>query len=145
MSLNLFFPNRIKNPNFDAQAQEYLKLASRFIKVNLQIAPLVNARKAPNATLMATLEKSQVFLLSERGKLVDTPWFVEAVKTAQRNPGGASFLIGDAFGYPPAIEERAAGLISLTPLTLPHEFALVILLEQLWRAAAILNHHPYHK
>lgn len=145
MSLTLFFPHRIKNPHFDALAQEYLRLASRFVKIQLQIAPLINAKGSPNATLLAAADKSQVYLLSERGKVVDTPWFVQTLTNALRHPGGATFLVGDAFGYPPAIEAKANSLISLTPLTLPHEFALVILLEQLWRAAAILNHHPYHK
>lgn len=145
MTLSLLFPHKIKNPNFDALAQDYLKLASRYVKIQLQIAPLATPAGTPSPKLLQTLDKGPTFLLSERGRTVDTPWFVETLKMALRTPSGISFVVGDAFGYPQGIEPRIAGLISLTPLTLPHEFALVILLEQLWRAAAILNHHPYHK
>lgn len=145
MSLSVLFPHRIKNPHFDGLCQDYLRLASKYVRIQLQIAPLTSPRGGPSTNLLQTVEKTPTFLLSERGKVVDTPWFVESLRNALRTPPGVAFIIGDAFGYPPEIEPKVAGLVSLTPLTLPHEFALVILLEQLWRAAAILNHHPYHK
>lgn len=145
MTLSVLFPHKIKNAHFDGLAQEYLKLASRYVRIQLQVAPLASPGGTPSPKLLQTLERSPSFLLSERGKAVDTPWFVETLQLAQRTPSGVAFIVGDAYGYPHGIETKTSGLISLTPLTLPHEFALVILLEQLWRAAAILNHHPYHK
>ena len=55
------------------------------------------------------------------------------------------FLCGDAEGFPPEIRERATQKISLSTLTMPHEFARVVLAEQIYRAFAILAGHPYPK
>jgi 23S rRNA (pseudouridine1915-N3)-methyltransferase len=55
------------------------------------------------------------------------------------------FLCGDAEGFPSEIRERATQKISLSTLTMPHEFARVVLAEQIYRAFAILAGHPYPK
>lgn len=53
------------------------------------------------------------------------------------------FCVGDADGFSPPFREKADRLLSLSPLTLPHELARVVLLEQLYRAFTLLAHHPY--
>ena len=55
------------------------------------------------------------------------------------------FLCGDAGGFPPELRSRATQRISLSSLTMPHEFARVVLVEQIYRAFAILAGHPYPK
>lgn len=55
------------------------------------------------------------------------------------------FLCGDAAGFPTDLRDRAKQKISLSTLTMPHEFARVILAEQIYRAFAILAGHPYPK
>jgi 23S rRNA (pseudouridine1915-N3)-methyltransferase len=55
------------------------------------------------------------------------------------------FLCGDAEGFPDAFCEKTALKVSLSTLTMPHEFARVILAEQIYRAFAILAGHPYPK
>jgi 23S rRNA (pseudouridine1915-N3)-methyltransferase len=55
------------------------------------------------------------------------------------------FLCGDAEGFPQELRERAKQKISLSTLTMPHEFARVVLAEQIYRAFAILAGHPYPK
>jgi len=55
------------------------------------------------------------------------------------------FLCGDAAGFPAALRETATQKISLSSLTMPHEFARVVLAEQIYRAFAILAGHPYPK
>ncbi len=55
------------------------------------------------------------------------------------------FLCGDAEGFPESIRSAATLKVSLSTLTMPHEFARVILAEQLYRAFALLAGHPYPK
>jgi 23S rRNA (pseudouridine1915-N3)-methyltransferase len=55
------------------------------------------------------------------------------------------FLCGDAEGFPDDLRAKASQKISLSTLTMPHEFARVVLGEQIYRAFAILAGHPYPK
>jgi 23S rRNA (pseudouridine1915-N3)-methyltransferase len=55
------------------------------------------------------------------------------------------FLCGDAEGFPDDLRSAAKHKISLSTLTMPHEFARVVLTEQIYRAFAILAGHPYPK
>jgi 23S rRNA (pseudouridine1915-N3)-methyltransferase len=55
------------------------------------------------------------------------------------------FLCGDAEGFPDELRARAKQKISLSTLTMPHEFARVVLAEQIYRGFAILAGHPYPK
>lgn len=54
------------------------------------------------------------------------------------------FIIGGAFGLSPELKKSSRLLLSLGPLTLPHELARLVLIEQVYRAATILHGHPYH-
>ena len=72
----------------------------------------------------------------------------EAERILARIPSGftgVSFVLGGAFGLSPRVLERAERRISLSPMTLPHEMARLVLAEQLYRAGTILRGEPYHK
>jgi 23S rRNA (pseudouridine1915-N3)-methyltransferase len=53
-------------------------------------------------------------------------------------------VVGGAYGVSPEVRARADVTLRLSDMTLPHELALVLLLEQLYRAYAIASGHPYH-
>lgn len=55
------------------------------------------------------------------------------------------FLCGDAGGFPQELRDTARQKISLSTLTMPHEFARVVLAEQIYRAFTIISGHPYSK
>lgn len=56
-----------------------------------------------------------------------------------------TFIIGGSDGVTPAVRARAAETLSFGPITLPHNLARVVLLEQLYRAQKISRGEPYHK
>lgn len=59
--------------------------------------------------------------------------------------GGLAFVIGGSTGVSPAVRARANETLSFGPITLPHNLARVVLLEQLYRACKISRNEPYHK
>lgn len=62
-----------------------------------------------------------------------------------RGCGPAVFLVGGAFGLPPTVLDRADIVLSLSPMTFPHQMVPLLLAEQLYRAACINANVPYHK
>lgn len=69
----------------------------------------------------------------------------EIEERSARGRSELAFIIGGAFGLAPAVLERAAVRLSLSPLTLTHELARLVLAEQLYRAGTIVRGEPYHK
>ena len=58
---------------------------------------------------------------------------------------GVTFVIGGALGLASEFVERAAHRLSFGPMTLPHDLALIVLTEQIYRAMTIAQGHPYHR
>ena len=144
MKLTVLFPHRIKSAPLAELADQYAKFAGRFVDLRVQVSAFARAGR-PRAELVERVRKSSAILLSERGEEVDTRWFAELVADARSVGTELVFVVGGAEGPPAEVEAACPRKIRLTPLTLPHEMALVMLLEQLWRATAIAHNHPYHK
>jgi 23S rRNA (pseudouridine1915-N3)-methyltransferase len=86
-----------------------------------------------------------VVLLDGRGKLLSSEelarWIGQMRDSGQQK---IVFAVGPADGWSDAERARASLLLSLGPMTLPHELARVVLSEQVYRAFTILAGHPYH-
>jgi 23S rRNA (pseudouridine1915-N3)-methyltransferase len=88
---------------------------------------------------------ANMIVLDEAGKTVSTRQLAQ--RMAQWREGGrdVAFVIGGADGTAARLKSGAGWMWSLSPLTLPHGLVRVVLAEQLYRAASILNNHPYHR
>ena len=84
-----------------------------------------------------------IICLAEEGKSFSSIEFSSLLLNFNNNK--IDFLIGDADGIPPDIKEKSHLLLSLSPLTFPHELARLILLEQIYRAISISNNSPYYR
>jgi 23S rRNA (pseudouridine1915-N3)-methyltransferase len=84
-------------------------------------------------------QQARLVALDERGKDLTTRQFAALLAEP------TAFVIGGADGLDPAIKKRAALLLRLSALTLPHALAQVVLCEQIYRAATLLTGHPYHR
>lgn len=83
--------------------------------------------------------------LDERGTLLATTELARRLERWRSAGSDLAFLIGGPDGLAATLKRDAAFTWSLTPLTLPHGLARVVLVEQLYRAVSILHNHPYHR
>jgi len=126
---------RLRAPYADDVAH-YSRLLSRHVRLEL-----VQARDA-GALARRVPRGAFVSLLAADGRARDSLAFSAFLEERRRAGADLAFVIGGPFGAPPL--ERVDERISLGPMTLPHQLAWVVLLEQLYRAHKILAGEPYH-
>ena len=87
---------------------------------------------------------AHVCALDREGKALASEQLAELIAERRLSRADLAFVIGGPFGLDAAVLERADSRLSFGPLTLPHQLARVVLLEQLFRAHKILAGEPYH-
>lgn len=87
--------------------------------------------------------RDRLIALSEEGKCYSSVQFAGMISQAES--GSLVFAIGSAEGLSQSVKRSAEHLLSLSPMTFPHELARLLLLEQLYRAKTILQGSSYHK
>jgi 23S rRNA (pseudouridine1915-N3)-methyltransferase len=88
---------------------------------------------------------TRLILLDERGKAMTSPALASKLEAwRQGTQKRVVFLIGSAYGFHPAVREKAHEVISLSAMTLPHQLVRLVMLEQLYRACTILRGESYH-
>ena len=83
--------------------------------------------------------------LDERGKDLDTRKFADMLNQWHQASVNLSLTIGGPDGLDPDFKKKCQGLIRLSSLTMPHPLVRVVLIEQIYRAWSLINHHPYHR
>jgi 23S rRNA (pseudouridine1915-N3)-methyltransferase len=147
VKIRIAWIGKTKEPAIQALTEEYLKRISRYASIEgvalrdeaalLEISGRNSAGKAA--------AKSTLVLLDSRGKEFTSEQFAKFLSDYQdRNPLPLIFAIGAADGFSPETKAAAQHTISLGKMTLAHELARVVLLEQVYRGFTILKGHPYH-
>ena len=95
--------------------------------------------------IVAVTRGFHVIALDERGLRWTTAELARALGGWRDSAFDAAFVIGSADGLAESVKRDANVVIALSALTLPHGLARVILAEQLYRAASLLQGHPYHR
>ena len=88
---------------------------------------------------------ARIVALDERGTALTTQALATRLTDWQLSGGDVTLVIGGPDGIEPAFRQAAHERIRLSDLTLPHAFARVLLIEQLYRAWSINANHPYHR
>lgn len=84
--------------------------------------------------------------VTREGRRFTSPELARWLEGVARTPAkGVHFLVGGAFGLDPGLRDECGLHLSLSSFTLPHDFARLVLAEQLYRAGTILGNQPYHK
>lgn len=101
---------------------------------------------AERARIEAAIPKGcRIVVLDERGSNLTTVALAARLKDWQLGGGDVALVIGGPDGIDPAFKQAAHERIRLSDMTLPHAFARVLLIEQLYRAWSINANHPYHR
>ena len=142
MKIKIAWIGKTKDPAIQSLTTEYLKRIARYVEV--EGIPL-----ADEAALLKLRDKSRpaptLVLLDSRGKQLSSEEFAKFLENHQdRNPQPLVLAIGPADGFSDATRKAAPTILSLGKMTLPHELARIVLLEQVYRAFTILKGHPYH-
>ena len=152
MKIKIVWIGKTKEPAIQSLTDEYLKRISRYVQVEglalrdegalLQMcgrAPSAKSNKSTNAG------KSTLVLMESAGKQFSSEELARFLEGYfDRNPLPLVFAVGPADGFSEAARGAAQHTISLGKMTLAHELARVVLLEQVYRAFTILKGHPYH-
>ena len=134
---------KTKEPAIQKLTDEYLDRISHYaeaegvaLKDEAALLKLCERDARPRHTLV---------LLESRGKQLSSEELAQFINDYQyRNSQPLLFAVGPADGFTDATRRVASQTLSLGKMTLAHELARVVLLEQLYRAFTILKRHPYH-
>lgn len=143
MKVKVAWIGKTKEPAIQSLTDEYLKRLSRYADVEgsaLKDEATLLKLSSPNARPRHTL-----VALDGRGRQLSSEDLAKFLGDYQdRNPLPLLFAIGGADGFSDQARQAAALVLSLGKMTLAHELARVVLLEQLYRAFTIQKGHPYH-
>jgi len=134
--------------------EDYAKRFPHEIKIELKAVKteprgsktLETLYAAERARIESAIPKgARIVVLDERGTTLSTQALATRLTDWQLSGGDVALVIGGPDGIEPAFRHAAHERIRLSDLTLPHAFARVLLIEQLYRAWSINANHPYHR
>jgi 23S rRNA (pseudouridine1915-N3)-methyltransferase len=151
VKIKIVWIGKTKEPAIQSLTDEYLKRISRYTQVEglalrdeaalLQLCGLTALGKGKKKTA----GKATLVLMDSGGKQFSSEELARFMGDYQdHNPLPFVFAVGPADGFTDVARNAAQHTIALGRMTLAHELARVVLLEQVYRAFTILKGHPYH-
>jgi len=147
VKIKIAWIGKTKEPAIASLTEEFLKRISRYVPVEGLSLRDEDAllEMCGRASVTKARAKSSLVLLDSRGKEFSSEQFAKFLGDYQdRNPLPLIFAVGGPDGFSDATRSAAQHTLSLGKMTLAHELARVVLLEQIYRAFTILKGHPYH-
>ena len=126
----LAYVGKIKQP-FKQLLNEYKK------RLPLEEACFNNRKE-----LSKFLESKTYYLLDEKGNEFDSISFAKFISNIDEK---VIFVVGDEDGFDNDVKKNAKLTISLSKMTLPHDLAKIVLLEQIYRSETIIKNKKYHR
>jgi 23S rRNA (pseudouridine1915-N3)-methyltransferase len=156
MKIRLLCIGKMKNAHLKALVEDYTERMGHF--ASLEVVELRDGR-APDAQARLT-EEARVLrqaleskgsggfagavLWDEKGETLDTAKFSEFLERTARRGSTLTFVIGSSHGVDQALKREIPKHLRLSALTLTHEWARALALEQIYRAFCLLRGLPYH-
>lgn len=156
MKFRLIWPRSNADAELTVVFERYFNRVKHFFPIELiEIAPErgrqaqsdASIMRAQSARLLAAIpDRGYTVVLDERGQLLDSLKFAKWIERLTIDqPHGVNFVVGGDPGLDDTVRRRADKLLSLSPMTLPHQLARVLLMEQIYRACTLMRNIAYHK
>jgi 23S rRNA (pseudouridine1915-N3)-methyltransferase len=144
VKLTIAWIGKTKNPAIQSLTDEYVKRLREFAEVE-------GVSLKDEAALLKLCGRDGrgarrgLILFDSRGRQLSSEEFAQFLRERQeRNPVPMVFAIGPADGFSETALKQADSVVSLGKMTIAHELARIVVLEQIYRAFTILKGHPYH-
>lgn len=131
---------RLKAEWAQLASEDYARRIRRFGRLEVQEVPDSDPDGEARA-LGAMLKGGPMVVCDRRGE----NWSSEEISAFLGRHGGPTFVLGGPEGLSEDLRQQADHALALGAVTLPHELARVVLLEQIYRGLSILRGHPYHR
>ncbi len=158
MKITILAVGKIKEAYLQAGIREFLKRLGAYAEVEmievadekapetLSSAQMKEVLQKEGDRLLARLPVGKTYVLAIDGKRPDSEMFARMIEEdGLYGQSHLNFVIGGSLGLSQDVLAQADGKISFGPMTFPHQLMRLMLLEQIYRAFRIINHHPYHK
>jgi len=155
LKIYLLWPGKTKEPWLKQGIEYYIKRLKNYYQVNVIETRATKQKGIKKEAFIKKEEKyileaikkikAQVIVLDVKGKELSSTQLAEFIKSKQESGSiNLLFVIGGAYGLSEDFLKMATLKLSLSKLTFTHEMSRLILVEQLYRAATIINGSPYH-
>lgn len=147
---------KLKERYWTAACDEYLKRLQAYAQVQVvevndldpaKVGGDVQARQREGTAILSAIpDQAYVLVLDVCGKQLSSEGFADRLQELMLSGiNDVAFIIGGSTGVSDEVRSRAAQRLSFGAITLPHNLARVVLLEQVYRAFKIIRNEPYHK
>ncbi|MCM1114074.1 MAG: 23S rRNA (pseudouridine(1915)-N(3))-methyltransferase RlmH [Clostridium sp.] len=158
MNVTVIAVGKLKESYLRDGCNEYIKRLGAYCKINVIEVAEERAGDNPNSSeieniiekegerIMAKIPKgASVIPLCIEGKEFSSPDFSAHIERLSMTCSQLCFIIGGSFGLSESVKALSRTKLSFGKMTLPHQLARMVLLEQIYRAFSISNHSKYHK
>lgn len=158
MNVTVIAVGKLKESYLRDGCNEYIKRLGAYAKVNVveineeragdnpSDAEIANVIQKEGQRIIQKIPKgAAVVSLCIEGKEYSSPQFSELIENISMQNSSVCFVIGGSFGLSDEVKNLGKYKLSFGKMTLPHQLARMVLLEQVYRAFSILNNSKYHK
>lgn len=158
MNLKFLLPGKCRERFLIKGYEEYLKRLGKYAKVSLTYLPEESLNSSPSSKEIASALKKEadralkqikdddyLFLVDIHGKTFSSEEFASQIEKATAKKGNLVFLFGSSYGLDDSLRKRADCSFSLSSMTFTHYMALLLTLEQVYRAFKINRGETYDK
>ena len=153
MKISLLMVGKTTDARLVSLIDEYQQRLKHYVPFELVILPdIKNAKSltqdqlkaAEGEAILAKVGTTEVVLLDEHGAEYRSVDFASWLQKKMSSGRDLTLVIGGAYGFSPAVYERANGKLSLSQMTFSHQMIRLMAIEQIYRAMTILRGEPYH-